>query len=72
VLEICINQSIEFAPNRAARRMARGGILKATLDAVWGMYIHSNIDVQSGALQYLVNGPEMHRWHHARDLPAAR
>ena len=29
------------------------------------MYIHSNIDVHSGKLQYLINGPEMHRWHHS-------
>jgi len=29
------------------------------------MYIHSNIDVHSGWLQYIINGPEMHRWHHA-------
>ncbi|HEX4354470.1 MAG TPA: sterol desaturase family protein [Polyangiales bacterium] len=33
------------------------------------MYMHSNIGVQSGRLQYVVNGPEMHRLHHARGLP---
>ncbi|HMI61623.1 MAG TPA: sterol desaturase family protein, partial [Puia sp.] len=37
------------------------------VDAVWGMYIHSNIDVRSGKLQYFINGPEMHQWHHAND-----
>ncbi len=42
--------------------------MKATLDAVWGMYIHSNLNVKSGALKYVINGPEMHRWHHAREL----
>lgn len=31
------------------------------------MYIHSNIDVRSGKLQYLINGPEMHQWHHSND-----
>jgi sterol desaturase/sphingolipid hydroxylase (fatty acid hydroxylase superfamily) len=70
LLEICINQSIEFAPIVLLGGAPQVALLKATLDAVWGMYIHSNIDVRSGALQYLVNGPEMHRWHHARDLPA--
>jgi sterol desaturase/sphingolipid hydroxylase (fatty acid hydroxylase superfamily) len=32
------------------------------------MYIHSNIDVHSGRLQHFINGPEMHRWHHAREI----
>ena len=32
------------------------------------MYIHSNIDVRSGRLQCVVNGPEMHRWHHAIEI----
>jgi len=35
------------------------------IDALWGMYIHSNINVHSGWLQFVLNGPEMHRWHHA-------
>jgi sterol desaturase/sphingolipid hydroxylase (fatty acid hydroxylase superfamily) len=70
VLEICINQTIEFAPILLLGASPQIAILKATLDAVWGMYIHSNLNVHSGALQYVINGPEMHRWHHARDLPA--
>ena len=37
----------------------------ATVDAVWGMYIHANIDVRTGWLQRVINGPEMHRWHHS-------
>ena len=69
-LEICINQTIEFAPIVLLGAAPQVAILKATLDAVWGMYIHSNLNVSSGRLQYVLNGPEMHRWHHARDLPA--
>lgn len=65
-IEILINQTIEFAPIvlLASPEVA---VLKGCIDAVWGMYIHSNIDVRSGWLQYVVNGPEMHRWHHATD-----
>ncbi len=44
-------------------------LMKATLDAVWGMYIHSNVNVRAGAWQRVLNGPEMHRWHHAAELP---
>ena len=64
-LEILINQTIEYAPIVLLGARPEVALMKATLDACWGMYIHSNIDVKSGALQYLVNGPEMHRWHHS-------
>lgn len=65
-LEIMINQSIEFLPIMlfGAPEMF---LIKGTIDAVWGMYIHSNIDVRSGPLQYVINGPEMHRWHHSAE-----
>ncbi len=68
VLEIIINQTIEFAPivllldNETAAVVVP---IKALLDAMWGMWIHSNIDVNMGKLQYFINGPQMHQWHHA-------
>ena len=34
--------------------------------AVNGFYQHSNVDVRYGPLNYLVSGPELHRWHHSR------
>lgn len=67
-IEILINQTIEFAPMALLGASPDVVLMKAMLDAVWGMYIHSNVNVRSGRLQYIVNGPEMHRWHHARDL----
>lgn len=65
-LEILINQTLEYAPILlfASPEVAP---IKGALDAVWGMYIHANINVRSGLLQYVFNGPEMHRWHHASD-----
>jgi sterol desaturase/sphingolipid hydroxylase (fatty acid hydroxylase superfamily) len=65
ILEICINQTIEFAPIILLGAPPEMVQIKGTLDAVWGMYIHSNIDVRSGWLQYVINGPEAHRWHHS-------
>lgn len=69
-LEILINQTIEFAPIVLLGAPQEVIVIKGTIDAVWGMYIHSNIDVHSGWLQYVINGPEMHRWHHAIDKEA--
>jgi sterol desaturase/sphingolipid hydroxylase (fatty acid hydroxylase superfamily) len=66
-LEILINQTIEYAPIVLLGAAPEVPLMKGVLDAAWGMYIHSNIDVRAGVLQYFFNGPEMHRWHHARD-----
>ncbi len=33
--------------------------------AINGFFQHSNVDVQLGPLNYLVSGPELHRWHHS-------
>ncbi|MBX7150531.1 sterol desaturase family protein [bacterium] len=64
-LEILINQTIEFAPIVLLGAAPEIAVIKGLIDAVWGMYIHSNIDVHSGKLQWIINGPEMHRWHHS-------
>jgi sterol desaturase/sphingolipid hydroxylase (fatty acid hydroxylase superfamily) len=69
-LEIVINQTVEFLPIVLLGAAPEVAFMKATLDAVWGMYIHSNINVRAGLLQRVLNGPEMHRWHHATELEA--
>lgn len=66
-LEILINQTVEFAPIVLLGASPETAVLKGTISAIWGMYIHSNIDVKMGILQYFINGPEMHRWHHSND-----
>lgn len=70
-LEILINQTIEFLPIILLGAAPEVAIYKASISAVWGMWIHSNINARSGWLQYVINGPEMHRWHHANSDPKA-
>ncbi len=69
-LEILINQTVEFAPVILLGAAPEVAVIKGAIDALWGMYIHANINVHSGPLQYVINGPEMHRWHHAADAEA--
>jgi sterol desaturase/sphingolipid hydroxylase (fatty acid hydroxylase superfamily) len=64
-LEILVNQTVEFAPIVLLGASPEVIPLKGAISAVWGMYIHSNLNVHTGPLQWLINGPEMHRWHHA-------
>ena len=33
-----------------------------------GLFQHSNCDVRLGWLNYLVSGPEVHRWHHSQRI----
>jgi len=66
-LEILINQTIEFAPVILLGAAPEVAIYKGMISAIWGMFIHCNIDVRLGWLQYIINGPEMHRWHHSDD-----
>ncbi|AFH49225.1 Sterol desaturase [Ignavibacterium album JCM 16511] len=64
-LEILINQTVEFAPIVLLGSPPEVIAYKGVISAVWGMYIHSNIDVKTGWIQKIINGPEMHRWHHS-------
>lgn len=63
-LEILINQTIEFLPIVLLGSPPEVAAYKGVISAVWGMYIHSNLNVRTGKLQLVINGPEMHRIHH--------
>jgi ornithine lipid hydroxylase len=34
--------------------------------SISGLFQHSNIDVRLGWLNFIVSGPEVHRWHHSK------
>ncbi|MEP6610956.1 MAG: sterol desaturase family protein [Mucilaginibacter sp.] len=63
--EIIINQTIEFAPIVILGAHPEVIPIKAMLDAMFGMFIHANINVKLGRLKYIFNSPELHLWHHA-------
>src|ERR1700744_1320346 len=65
VLEIVINQTIEFAPIVIFGAAPEVIPIKALLDAMFGMFIHANVKVRFGKLKYFLNSPELHLWHHA-------
>lgn len=69
-LEILVNQTIEFAPMVLLGAPIEVIAWKGVIDATTGMFIHCNIDVRTGWLKYIINGPELHRWHHAHDKDA--
>jgi sterol desaturase/sphingolipid hydroxylase (fatty acid hydroxylase superfamily) len=64
-VEIIINQTIEFAPIVIMGAHPEVIPIKALLDAMFGMFIHANINIKMGKLKYFFNSPELHLWHHA-------
>ncbi|MFC5625786.1 sterol desaturase family protein [Algoriphagus winogradskyi] len=36
---------------------------------VLGQLGHANLNIPLGPFKYIINGPQMHLWHHARELP---
>jgi sterol desaturase/sphingolipid hydroxylase (fatty acid hydroxylase superfamily) len=62
--EIMVNQSIEFGAIIFLGGALEVVVLKGMLSLAWGIWLHHNIDVKTGWLQYVINGSEMHRWHH--------
>ncbi|QKJ28840.1 sterol desaturase family protein [Mucilaginibacter mali] len=65
IMEIVINQTIEFAPIILLGADPVVIPVKAMLDAMFGLFIHANINVKLGKLKYIINSPELHLWHHA-------
>ncbi|MGZ3873565.1 MAG: sterol desaturase family protein [Mucilaginibacter sp.] len=65
ILEIIINQTVEFAPIIILGADPAVIPIKALIDAMYGMFIHANINVKLGRFRYLFNSPELHLWHHA-------
>ena len=41
------------------------------LYAINGFYQHSNAEVKLGPLNYIIAGPELHRWHHSAKISEA-
>ena len=70
-LEIVINQTIEVAAMVLLGASPEVMLYKGAISIVSGMWIHANIDLdlnlRLGWLSYVINGPELHRWHHAID-----
>jgi sterol desaturase/sphingolipid hydroxylase (fatty acid hydroxylase superfamily) len=66
-LEIVINQTIEVAAMVVLGASTEAMLYKGAISIVSGMWIHANVDLRLGWLSYIVNGPELHRWHHAID-----
>lgn len=67
IFEIIINQTIEFLPIVLLGASPEVVPIKAFLDAIFGLWIHGNINIKLGWFGKIINTPVAHQWHHADD-----
>lgn len=70
-LEILLYETASFLPVILLGASPEVPLYKGMVNSIYGMYIHSNLNISMGRLLYFFNGPELHRWHHANDDPRA-
>jgi sterol desaturase/sphingolipid hydroxylase (fatty acid hydroxylase superfamily) len=70
-LEILLYETAQFLPVILLGAAPEVPLYKGMINSIYGMYIHSNLNWRMGKLLYILNGPELHRWHHANDDPEA-
>lgn len=64
-LEVVVYRTILWLPSAFFLFDPQVLFVSAIIGTAWGHFNHANLRVHLGPLAYLVNGPEMHLWHHA-------
>jgi sterol desaturase/sphingolipid hydroxylase (fatty acid hydroxylase superfamily) len=71
-METLVYRSIEYLPLAMIGFGIQDFILVHLFTIVVGHLNHANIFLPLGPLKYALNSPQMHIWHHAKDIPAER
>lgn len=69
-MENVIYRTIQYIPLAMLGFGINEYLLANMLSLVIGHFNHANINLRLGPLKYLLNNPQMHIWHHAKDLPS--
>jgi sterol desaturase/sphingolipid hydroxylase (fatty acid hydroxylase superfamily) len=64
-LEIVVYKSLQYVPLALLGFDGSVMMALAVIGTAIGHYNHANLRWDLGPLKYLLNGPHMHRWHHA-------
>jgi sterol desaturase/sphingolipid hydroxylase (fatty acid hydroxylase superfamily) len=69
-VEMCIFKPLIYIPfAMIGYSVADYFLFQITVQNVWGFFTHMNVRVKWGFLNYIINTPETHVWHHAKNLP---
>ncbi|MEZ4894414.1 MAG: sterol desaturase family protein [Saprospiraceae bacterium] len=69
-METLVYRSIEYLPLAMIGFGIQDFILVHLFTIVIGHLNHANIYLPLGPLKYIFNSPQMHIWHHSKELPA--
>jgi sterol desaturase/sphingolipid hydroxylase (fatty acid hydroxylase superfamily) len=70
--ETIVYRSIEYLPLAMIGFGIQDFLLVHLCTIAIGHLNHANINLPLGPLKYLLNNPQMHIWHHAKDIPKNR
>jgi sterol desaturase/sphingolipid hydroxylase (fatty acid hydroxylase superfamily) len=68
-MENVVYRILEYLPLAMIGFGINDFIIVHIITVIVGHFNHSNLYLPLGPLKYLFNNPQMHIWHHARDLP---
>jgi sterol desaturase/sphingolipid hydroxylase (fatty acid hydroxylase superfamily) len=68
-MENIIYRSLEYLPLAMMGFSISDFFIVHIFTLVVGQFGHSNLYINIGPLKYILNGPQMHLWHHAKELP---
>ena len=64
-MEVVFYRSLLYVPAAFFGFSGLAMFVYGVLNTLVGHFAHSNLRFHAGPLRYIVNSPEMHRWHHA-------
>ncbi|HRJ35380.1 MAG TPA: sterol desaturase family protein, partial [Flavobacteriales bacterium] len=68
-METIVYRTIEYLPLAMIGFGIQDFFIVHMITLSIGHFNHANFTVPLGPLKYIFNNPEMHIWHHARELP---
>ena len=68
-MENIIYRSLEYLPLAMIGFGIQDFFIVHIFTLVTGQLGHSNLYIPLGSLKYVLNGPQMHLWHHAKNFP---
>lgn len=71
-METIVYRTIEYIPLAMIGIGLRDFFIIHIITLAIGHFNHSNIRVNLGPLRYILNNPQMHKWHHAYNIPEER
>ena len=68
-METVVYRTLEYIPLALIGFGINDFILVHLFTLAWGHFNHSNLKIPLGIFKYIFNNPQMHIWHHGKELP---